>query len=279
MRKELIFATIIFFLTVFTLYSIVGKLFNTWDLNEVTFFIAGAMVLFVTILWGYALYALIFAPKKRMEDKLSLLLREIIHELNIPLATIKANSEMLKRKLDDEKSLKRLERIDGAAVRLKRLYDELNYGINKEMAPVEKESFDLKVLVNERVDNFKEQNRNGFVVNVDSTLVKADKIGFEQMMDNIISNAMKYSSAGSTIELSLQDDILSVKDYGIGMSEIDLIRVHERYYQSDDRKKGDGIGLSLVTEYCKDEDIELKINSKEGECTQVSLDISKIKET
>ena len=50
MRKELIFATIIFFVTIFTLFSAVGNLFNTWNLNEVTFFIAGAMVLFVTIL-------------------------------------------------------------------------------------------------------------------------------------------------------------------------------------------------------------------------------------
>lgn len=278
MRQELIFATVIFFVTIFILFSFIGSLVNTWEVSDVTFFVAGAMVLLVTLLWAYVLYALIFAPKKRMEDKLSSLMRDIIHELNIPLATIKANSEMLKRNLDDEKSLKRVDRIEGASRRLKRLYDELNYGINKEIAPVDKESFDLKELIEQRVEIFKDQKRNSFIVHVDTLSVIADKIGFEQMIDNIISNAMKYSNAGSVIEISLHDDILAIKDYGIGMSEIDLVRVHERYYQSDDRKQGEGIGLSLVTDYCKDENIDIKIHSKEGECTQISLDISKIKE-
>ena len=59
-----------------------------------------------------------------MEDTLTSLTNDIIHELNIPLSTIKANTAMLKKTMEDEKSLKRIKRIEDASVRLKKLYDE-----------------------------------------------------------------------------------------------------------------------------------------------------------
>ena len=275
-RKEIIFATVIYFVTMFTLLTAVYRFLETWNSHDLNFFIAGALVLLVAVGWGYVLSALIFAPKKQMEDTLTSLTNDIIHELNIPLSTIKANTAMLKKTMEDEKSLKRIRRIEDASVRLKKLYDELVYSIHKEMHTIEKERFDMKVLLEERVDIFKDQKRNPFELSLETYEIEVDKIGFEQMFDNLVSNAMKYSSKESPIRIILNDDILSVEDEGVGMGTTELLRVHERYYQADDKKDGKGLGLALVKAYCDEEGLEIHFKSEKGVGTKVSLNMSKV---
>jgi len=278
-KKEIIFGTVIYFVTMFTLLTAVSRFLGSWNLTEINFFIAGALVLLVAIGWGYVLSTLIFAPKKQMEDTLTSLTNDIIHELNIPLSTIKANTAMLKKTMEDEKSLKRIKRIEDASVRLKKLYDELVYSIHKEMHTIEKECFDLQALVEERIEVFKEQQRNPFELTLEPYEIEVDKIGFEQMFDNIVSNAMKYSSKDSPIHVILHNNILSVEDEGVGMGTTELLRMHERYYQADDRKDGKGIGLALVKAYCDEEGIDIHFKSEKGVGTHVSLNMSKVHAT
>ena len=275
-KKEIAVAAVIYFVTMFTLLTAVHRFLETWNSIEINFFVAGALVLLVAIGWGYVLTALIFAPKKQMEDTLTSLSNDIMHELNIPLATIKANTAMLQKTLTDERSLKRIQRIEDASTRLKKLYDQLMYSIHKEMHDIEKEQFDLKPLLEERIEVFKEQKRNPFVLDIQSYEVVADKIGFEQMFDNLISNAMKYSSKDAPIFVTLSDDILSVKDEGVGMDAAELLCVYERYYQVDGNKDGKGLGLALVKAYCDEEGIEIHIESEKDKGTTVSLTLSKL---
>lgn len=274
--KELILALSIYVITMTVMLMAVFRFLEDWSLNEFNFFVAGALVLIVAVGWGYVLTALIFAPKKQMEDTLSTLTKDIIHELNIPLSTINANTSMLKKTLEDEKSLKRLKRIDDASLRLKKLYDELVYAIKKEMHTIKKERFDVRALLEERIAFFEEQHRNPFLLIAQSYEVMADKIGFEQMLDNILTNAMKYSSKDAPIILTLEKDMLSIQDEGIGMSASELLRVHERYFQGDESKDGQGIGLALVKAYCESEDIDITIQSEKNKGTCVRLDLSKI---
>ena len=276
MRKELLIATIIYFVTMFTLLMAVYRFLENWHLSEFNFFIAGILVFLVAIGWGYVLSALLFAPKKKMEDNLSSLTNNIIHELNIPLSTIQANTSMLKKDLDDEKSLKRLGRIEDASVRLEKLYNELVYSIRKEMHTIEKEHFYLYPLLEERIAVFEEQKRNCFEVKVVEYEIEIDKIGFEQMFDNLISNAMKYSNKKSLISVILDGDILSITDIGVGMSSTDLLQVYERYFQADTKKEGVGIGLSLVKTYCDEVGIDIQIKSEEGVGTTILLDLEKV---
>lgn len=276
MRNELIAATLIYFITIFTLLMAVYRFLENWHMSELNFFIAGALVFLVAIGWGYVLKTLIFAPNKNMENTLKLLTDEIIHELNIPLSTIQANTLMLKKNLTDETSLKRLERIDNASVRLKKLYDELVYGIHKEMHSIEKVRVDLASLVVERIAIFEEQKRNPFVLDVSVYEIEVDKIGFEQMFDNLISNAMKYSDKSTQITVRLEEDILEIRDEGIGMSTTELLRMHEHYYQADIRAEGEGIGLSLVKMYCDTEEIGLQIQSEKNVGTNIFLNLTKV---
>jgi signal transduction histidine kinase len=242
--------------------------------SQQNFLISSFGVLLVAFGWGYTLSSDLLAPKQEMDKKLSHLTKEILHELNIPLSTIKANTSMLKKSELNEKSIKRLDRIDSASLRLVRLYDELVYTINKEIRSIVKEDFILNKTVNDRVDIFKAFKRNSFEVDIDNTIsIYADKIGFEQMIDNLITNSMKYSSKSSTISIILKDKNLIIKDRGIGIDESKLVKIFERYYQANSDYKGEGIGLSLVKKYCDDMEIIIDIKSKKSIGTTIILNL------
>jgi len=200
-----------------------------------------------------------------------------LHELNLPIATIDANITMLKRKEEDEKKLRRLARIGESLERFKRLYNTLAYNLKKEVVPIKKEIVDIATLVNEQVAFFKELKRNTFTVKLDSLYVLTDKIGLEQVIDNIIENSMKYSSKESSIEITLQENKLHIRDYGIGIDASELPLIYQRYYQEDKSFTGEGIGLSIVRKYCNVENVGLKIESIKAEGTEVILDFSAIK--
>ncbi len=274
--KELLLALLIYVVTMTVLLMAVYRFLENWHLSQFNFFIAGVLVLFVAVGWGYILTAMIFAPKEQMEHRLTTLSHDILHELNIPLSTIQANASMLKKTMTDEKSFKRIERIEDASVRLEKLYHELVYAIRKEMHEIEKEIFDIQEVIQERVAVFLEQQRNPIEITTETYHIKADKIGFEQMLDNIISNAMKYSEKEAPVHISLEKDILKIQDEGKGMSPTELLQVHERYYQADAKQEGKGIGLALVKDYCDTEGIGLQIHSEKEVGTQVYLDLSKV---
>lgn len=276
MRKELFLIGLIYIVSMSVLLMAIYRFFESWQFSDFHFFIAGGLVLLVAVGWGYILTAVIFAPQKQIEDALTMLTKDIMHELNVPLSTIQANTSLLKKSPKDEKSLIRLQRIEDASLRLERLYQELVYTIKKEMHEIEKEMIDIKTVVEERVAVFQEQQRNPFEVDVNSYSIKVDKIGFEQMIDNIIGNAMKYSDKESLITISLKEDSLYIEDRGIGMSTSELLRMHERYFQGDKTQEGQGIGLALVKAYCDQENIQIQIKSKKGKGVKVCLNLSAV---
>ncbi len=233
-------------------------------------------MLFASLALGYIFVSYLLESKYQMQRNLIFVTDEIIHELNIPLSTITANANMLSRTVQTDKDRARLERIEHAAIRLKRLYESLVYTITKEIAPVKKEQFELSQIIQECTEPFIAQERNQFIFDLSPTIVYADKIGFEQVLENIISNAMKHSPIDKPITILLQLNKLEIIDNGDGMDETQMLHIYERYYQGNIESDGRGIGLAVVKNYCDEEGINIIIYSKKGEGTRVVLDISKI---
>jgi signal transduction histidine kinase len=276
MKKETWLATFGYFFSVWMLLSFLYWFLKNEGFDEVTFLIGSGFVLLLTLGWGYIIASHLILPRKKTQEHLLDLTKNIIHELNIPLSTIQANSSMLARGLEDEKAKKRLRRIEDASGRLKRLYEELVYTIRKEVHDIDVEQFDLKEMIEERAEIFREQRRNPIVLSLEPCQVVTDKIGFEQMFDNLLSNAMKYSAKEHPVEITLKGHTLQIVDHGIGMDEAQLLKVYERYYQGDEKREGEGIGLAIVKTYCDQENIGIQIESQKGEGTQVVLDLEKI---
>jgi signal transduction histidine kinase len=275
-KKKILFAALLYLLGILMLLSALYWFMASNGFNEKNFLIAASGILFVAFGWGYILASDLLAPKREMDEKFSHLSKEILHELNIPLATIDANAKMLKKSLPDEKSQKRLERVESASLRLKRLYDELLYSINKELHRIEKEPFSLHHLLEERVETLRELGRNPLELSVTDMTLRADKIGFEQMVDNLLNNAMKYSSKLSPVEIRSEGKKLLICDRGIGMDESQIVQIFERYYQADSGQTGEGIGLTLVKAYCDEAGIGIVIYSRKDEGTTVTLDLRQV---
>ena len=277
MQKKILLAALSYLASIAILLSFLYWFLKNEGFSESNFLIASVAVLLLAAGWGYIISSHLLAPKAELDASLSHLSSEILHELNIPLSTIKANSTMLKKRVaDDEKSLQRLNRIEASSVRLERLYKELVYSINKEIHTIDKEKLLLELLVQERIETFEAFGRNHFSLEMGEMYIEIDKIGFEKMIDNLLMNAMKYSSKESLIKVILQENTLMIIDEGIGMDETQLLRVYERYYQSDNQQEGQGIGLALVKAYCDDEGIEIQIQSEKGVGTSVSLNLEKV---
>jgi signal transduction histidine kinase len=275
-KKRTFFATLGYFSSVTILLSFIYWFLKNEGFSESNFLVAAVLVLILATGWGYIIATHLLAPKAELDANLSQLSSEILHELNIPLSTIKANTTLLKKRNKDEKSLQRLERIEASSVRLERLYKELVYSIKKEINPIEKEQFSLKNLLQERIEVFKAFDRNNFSLRMEDIQLKADKIGFEKTVDNLLMNAMKYSDKESPIDIAVQNNILTITDRGIGMDETQLLKVYERYYQADSKLKGEGIGLALVKAYCDEEGIAIDIQSKKEQGTSVFLNLNQL---
>lgn len=234
---------------------------NNFIIGSFIFVIASVTASFIVI-------SDILDKKEQHNKRLIHLVKEVLHEINLPIATIDANISLISKNLNP-KDIKRAKRIQDALKRLKRLYKQLSYSIQKDILPIDKEEFDLKDLVEDSITNLSQIYGNRFNLNLKPLKVVADKIGLEQTVDNIIENSLKYSK--DSIEISIKDNRLIIKDYGKGMDASELLKIYDRYYQSDKNYKGQGIGLSLVKEFCDKEGIDIKINSKVNYGTEVIL--------
>lgn len=232
--------------------------------------------LIFSLVAGRILAKIAIAPLKEHFDHLELFSKETLHELNLPINTITANVEMLRKTHSDEKSLKRLNRIGQAVGMLKARYNELDYLIKKQMERESVETFDLNGLLQERLEFFRSLYPNAvWDVTGETREVRADKIGLGKVIDNLVENGVKYSPSPARIRITIKEDTLSICDEGIGMDEITLMRIYERYYQNDATMPGYGIGLGLVKRYCDRHGIFLHVHSRPSEGTCVKLEFKK----
>ena len=237
------------------------------------------LILFLILLslfFGYLFAKYALSPLIHRNKELDRLLKDTLHELNIPVATIKANVQMLKKSADP-KGLKRLERIEKAAAQLLGLYKEVDYLIKREIDSVEKEKISLDELIKQRVELFEDILGSRMVeLDLEPFEVELNRFELSRVIDNLISNAIKFSPDGSKIKITLKDGRFTIEDEGIGISEERLLKIFDRYYQEDEKKEGFGIGLSIVKEFCDKEGIKIRILSQKMEGTKIVLDLTQI---
>ena len=213
-------------------------------------------------------------PMFQTKRILELLIKDTLHELNIPLSVIQANLQMLRNAQTDSKKLKRYARIELACEDLKRLYQDLDYYIKREVMYDLVENFNLLSFIQNEVEKQELQN---FIVNIPEDIVLyVDKRGFSKVVGNLLSNAVKYNKDNNAIIIEFKDSRLSFEDRGIGMSEAEVFQVFDRYYQANSENKGYGIGLSIVKAFCDEQKIYINISSKLDLGTTISLDLKNI---
>lgn len=235
--------------------------------------------LIITLFVGGVMARIAITPLREHFYHLERFSKETLHELNLPINTITANVQMLRKTHTDEKSLKRLERIEIASEMLKERYNELDYMIKKQSEREKIEHFDLGGVIETRLLFLRSLYPSVvWQVELEVCDVYGDRIGLSKVIDNLIENGVKYSPKNPIITITLRNYTLSICDQGIGMDEITLIHIYDRYYQSDSTMAGYGIGLNLVKRYCDRYAIALHISSKVNEGTCVKLEFKKREE-
>jgi signal transduction histidine kinase len=193
-----------------------------------------------------------------LEELRSTFLSMTSHELQTPVAIIKAYAETLQRKFGDSDSLLRegLDAIDGETDRLSRLINNLLRVSRLEAGSlpvrlVEVDLPELAHLVVKRLEARTERHR--FVVEFPRTFpaVQADPERIEEVLTNLVDNAIKYSPKGGTIRVEGRVTAsaveVTVSDQGPGIKLSEQGRLFQRFYrvQGDPNRQTTGVGLGL----------------------------------
>ncbi|EMF9584674.1 HAMP domain-containing histidine kinase [Campylobacter upsaliensis] len=236
-----------------------------------------SFALFAFGILGLIAYILVKISLKPMEEKIETLnrfIKDSTHEINTPLSVILMSIEQLERQ-NLEQSAKFL-RIKLAAKTLHQIYSDLVFYNFSHTLSNEKESFDLGVLIKERVEYFRlffEQKKLCLKLDLNThSFLFANKNQISKLIDNLLSNAIKYNKKGGEIAIILKENSLVIKDSGCGISKENLTHIFERYARFNEDQGGFGIGLSLVKKICEENGILINCESKEGEGSAFRLE-------
>jgi signal transduction histidine kinase len=204
-------------------------------------------------------------PFKRINKTLDNFIKDSMHEINTPLSIINVNIDLFTRK---NGSNKHMQRMKAATKVLSNIYNDMDYLIKYEVVQHKKELIDLASFLRERIEYFTEvASMKDITIQSDIKDTYKFKINSKQLqrvIDNTLSNAIKYSSEGSEIEVMMyvKDDKchMSFKDNGVGISNV--YKVFTRYYRESTNSGGFGLGLNIVKSIIDELEIELKIESK-----------------
>ncbi len=228
--------------------------------------------------------------QQRLETARREFVANVSHELRTPLTTVKSYAETLKDFLDDEIDKEQfvsfLSVIEGESDRMARLVrdllilSKLDYGKSQ----LRMEEFNLSRLLSEVVSKIKISADNKkqtltFEPTNPITEFWGDKDRIEQVIVNIISNAIKYTPEGGEIlvtSMCVYDTAyIKVKDSGIGIPRKDLSHIFERFYRVDKARSraqgGTGLGLAIAKEIVDAHDGTIEINSVFTRGTEVVI--------
>ncbi|MBI5048916.1 MAG: PAS domain-containing protein [Deltaproteobacteria bacterium] len=227
--------------------------------------------------------------EKRVEAIKRDFVANVSHELRTPLASIKGYAEtLLDGALEDKATLKNfLTIIDRHANRMTALIEDLLTlsMLESHQMPMSFESLDIKGLINSVIQGFEKQAKDKdieLIMNIGREIPKimADKDRLEQVIVNLVDNAIKYTNKGTVRVLAEKsDDMLqvNVEDTGIGIPEKDIPRIFERFYRVDKGRSrelgGTGLGLAIVKHIIQGHNGKIWVKSQPGKGTTFSFTI------
>ena len=211
----------------------------------------------------------------------------VSHELKTPIGAVSLLAETLSQEDDPDTTLRLAKRLEAEAQRLGRIVDDILDLSRIEGQAIEApDVVELNEVVNEAVDRlftFASRKKVEIKTKLNANTVEGDRLQLISLVHNIIENAVKYSEENSQVEVTLDFSkdssivCLIVVDSGIGIPEIELERVFERFYRVDRARSrqsgGTGLGLSIVRNIATRHGGSVKIDSVEGEGTTVTVDL------
>lgn len=230
------------------------------------------------------------------QTKLEMARREFVanvsHELRTPITTIKSYAETILDMAEEETpEMGFIKVIENEADRMTRIVTDLLTlsKLDNSTKVMDKKVFDLCELTKNVVDKLKINANNlgltlTFNAQGDTKSFFGDRDRMEQVITNIVSNAIKYTPSGGKVEVvcgaRYTEAFVKVTDNGIGIPEKDLPRIFERFYRVDKARSresgGTGLGLAIAKELVELHGGRIDLKSEEGKGTAVTITIPMI---
>lgn len=218
---------------------------------------------------AYIILKQTITPYKKANKYLDRFFNDAMHEIKTPLGILQLNLELLEEKNKDSKEVKRSL---NAVKTLLFTYEDIEYLMKQKRVSYTKEMLDFSIFLTQRVDMFESLalSKNIEIQREikNNIFIEINRIELQRIIDNTISNAIKYSNESSKIIVTLNNEknktIFSVKDFGNGI--VDTSKIFNRYHREETIKGGFGIGLNIVKNICEKNMIDINVKStlKEG---------------
>jgi len=207
---------------------------------------------------------------------------DVSHELRTPLTSIQGNLELIRRYGLDEQSL---DAMQSEAGRMTRLVNDLlmlartDYGgVKVELFPTDLDTIMLESYEQVRAIT-KDRDLKVVMAQFEPVRINGNPDRLRQLMLNLTNNAVKFTPDGGEIHMGLEhirdQAVVWVKDTGIGITEADLTRIFDRFYQSDPARthtgEGFGLGLSICKWIVDTHGGEIRVTSQPGEGTTFTV--------
>ncbi|MHB8243532.1 MAG: HAMP domain-containing sensor histidine kinase [Solirubrobacteraceae bacterium] len=178
------------------------------------------------------------------------LIADASHELRTPVSSLRANIQILgdAERLGPQElaGLRRdiVEELDELTALVGDVVELARGAAPQEVA----DDVRLDEVVAAAVERARRRSDLSFELSVEPTMVSGAADRISRAVSNLVDNARKWSPEAATVEVSLADGVLSVRDHGPGFKEADLPFVFDRFYRAEDARKlsGSGLGLAIV---------------------------------
>ncbi len=207
---------------------------------------------------------------------------EFLHEIKTPLAIMRSHleSEIGNERIPLEVRQKLVLDIEEIA-RVNHLVNEMKVIIQSQRAlpqlELEEVSF-LALLIDvvELLSPIAQENNQNIELNAHENITLVmDAKRIKQLCYNLINNAMKYSSTGARIEVSLYSSTegieLHIKDNGIGISKENQAKIFDQFFRVSSKKEGSGLGLSVVSAIVSMHKAQMSLESTLGKGSEFCI--------
>ena len=236
------------------------------EINIIVFFL---LIYSIISLIGFYLAKLFLKPIKIEREKINNFIKDTTHELNTPISAIMMSTE------NNNLTEKQIERVRLSAIRISEIYKDLTY-IFLEKSDEKKVTKNLRLdlVIKEQLIYFKPlalKKRININLKLEKFEYSISKDDFIRLLNNLISNAIKYNKISGNIDISLKNNELKISDTGIGINKNKLKDIYTRYYRATNEQGGFGLGLNIVNHVCNENNISIKVDSKENKSTTFTL--------
>ena len=207
---------------------------------------------------------ILILPIKKAYELNEIFIKDILHDFNTPISSIKINLYLLKKSVKN----KFIENIELSIQNILNLEQNLKTYLLKKK--IKKECFFIDEIINEKVKFYGKLYPYIKIINhVENLKLFTDKFAFERILDNILNNAFKYNKKAGIVHICKKREYLVIKDTGKGIKNSS--KVFNKFYKEQSR--GLGIGLNIVYNLSKMLKIKIFVRSKLNKGTIVFLKI------